>query len=114
MKDGRRTFNSSHQIDEGRRWSSSLRWEPSLKEVMLLGIRNTNTNLGIRNTIHVFKIYLVPFITTVPIEIFVVKYSSLVTLLSIKLQIVFDKMFERIFITWYFKKRINRRVDRFF
>ena len=39
---------------------------------------------------------------------------SLVTLLTIRLQRVCNKLFQRIFVIWYCKKGVNRCVDRFF
>ena len=40
--------------------------------------------------------------------------SSLVTLLTIRLHRVCNKLFKRIFITWCFKNGINRGIGRFF
>ena len=38
---------------------------------------------------------------------------SLVTLLAIRLQRAYNKLFWRVFITWYCKTRINRSLDKF-
>ena len=40
--------------------------------------------------------------------------KTLQTLLTIKFQRVFKKLFKRISITWYFKNGINVRIDKFF
>ena len=61
-----------------------------------------------------FSKYTLPHLLTQPQSKYLKNIPSFEISLTVRLQRACNKLFKRIFATWYFKKEINRRVDRFF